>query len=191
MAAKTALVVLAEGCEEMEVVITADVLRIAGIQVTIAGLTSDKPVKGSREIILTPDKSLTAALGQQYDALVLPGGETGAKRMCASAELGKALKEYYDSGKWVACLCGAVTALKAHNIAPGKNITSWPMDKESMSNGYKYHEDRIVVDGNLITSRGPGTSFDFAFKIIEVLLGKDTVKYIVPHMLLPDGQIKV
>jgi len=199
MSSKTALVVIAEGCEEMEVVTTVDILRLCGIQVCLAGLNGSEPVTCSRGIIITPDKSLTAAIAgnQPYDAVVLPGGTDGAKKMCQSAELGKVLKEQYASGKTVAALCGGVTALKAHGVALGKSLTSYPIDKEDLQKVYKYSEARVVTDGNLITSRGPGTTLEYAFKVVETLQGKAFLEAVFkaeaasPQMLLPDGLIKL
>ncbi|KAH6933892.1 hypothetical protein HPB50_018673 [Hyalomma asiaticum] len=183
---KKALLILAEGAEEMEAIIAADVLRRAGVDVTIAGLTGASPVKCSRNVVVVPDKSLEEATSQcPYDVIVLPGGAKGAESLAASPAVGKLLKEQETSGRLVAAICAAPIALKSHGIGHGKQVTSHPSKKEDISKGdYKYSEDRVVIDGQLITSRGPGTAFEFALAIVEKLENKAAAEKLVPPMLV-------
>ncbi|XP_011188284.2 protein dj-1beta [Zeugodacus cucurbitae] len=182
---KTALVILAPGSEEMEFVIAADVLRRAGVKVTVAGLSGVDAVKCSRDVCIVPDTSFDIAKGGIYDAIVLPGGLGGAKAMSESAELGALLKEQEAAGRIVAAICAAPTALLAHGIGSGKNLTAYPSVKGKLKDAYKYIDDQNVVqDGNLITSRGPGTAFDFGLKLAEVLTGSDKAKDVAKGMLL-------
>ncbi|XP_077533327.1 Parkinson disease protein 7 homolog [Haemaphysalis longicornis] len=184
---KKALLILAEGAEEMETVISADVLRRAGIEVTIAGLAGCCPVKCSRNVVLVPDKSLDeAASYSPYDVIVLPGGLQGAESLAASQAVGKLLKEQEKSGRLVAAICAAPIALKSHGIGHGKALTSHPSKKDDLSKGdyYKYLDDRVVVDGQLITSRGPGTTFEFALAIVEKLESKAAADKLVAPMLV-------
>ncbi|XP_076451867.1 Parkinson disease protein 7 homolog [Babylonia areolata] len=180
----TALVFLAEGAEEMETVITVDVLRRAGIDVTLAGLSGEGPVKCSRNVKVVPDTGLEKALKKgPYDAYVLPGGAGGAKKLAECRMVGDALKEQEKHGRLVAAVCAAPTALVAHGIGKGKKVTSYPSVAEKMK-GYTYSTDRVVVDGNLITSQGPGTCFEFALKIVEHLVSKDKAHSLVEPMLI-------
>uniref|UniRef100_A0A131Z259 Protein DJ-1 n=1 Tax=Rhipicephalus appendiculatus TaxID=34631 RepID=A0A131Z259_RHIAP len=183
---KKALLILAEGAEEMEAIITADVLRRAGVDVTIAGLTGASPVKCSRDVVVVPDKSLDEAASQSpYDVIVLPGGLKGAESLAASPAVGKLLKEQEKCGRLIAAICAAPIALKSHGIGLGKRVTSHPSKKEDICKGdYKYSEDRVVVDGQLITSRGPGTAFEFALAIVEKLENKQAAEKLVPPMLV-------
>jgi len=168
-----ALVILAEGAEEMETVITVDVLRRGGIDVTLAGLTSGEPVKCSRNIVLLPDESLEAALASApYDAVVLPGGGGGAKALANHSKVKELLMEQEADGRIVAAICAAPSALLAHNIGKGKSLTSYPAFKDALSTDYKYSEEPVVADGNLVTSRGPGTTFQFALHLVRQLLGE-------------------
>ena len=85
----------------------------------------------------------------------------------------------------MAAICAAPIALKAHGIGIGKKLTSHPSVKDKFTpDQYTYSEDRVVQDGQLITSRGPGTAFEFALKLVEVLVGPDSVAKIVPPMLV-------
>ncbi|KAK3782725.1 hypothetical protein RRG08_037724 [Elysia crispata] len=183
----SALVFLAEGAEEMETVISVDVLRRAGIDVTLAGLKGTEPVLCSRYVKLVPDKSLAEALkAKPYDILVCPGGAKGAQnlsevRIVASFDV----RHLLSGGRsLVAAVCAAPTALLAHGVAKGKKLTSHPGVAEKLKGDYKYLEDRVVVDGKLITSRGPGTCFEFALAIVEQVQGKAKAESLVGPMLV-------
>uniref|UniRef100_T1IZC7 DJ-1/PfpI domain-containing protein n=1 Tax=Strigamia maritima TaxID=126957 RepID=T1IZC7_STRMM len=184
---KRALLLLAEGAEEMETVITADVLRRGGINVTIAGVAGSDPVKCSRDVVILPDKSLTDAISNAatYDVVILPGGLKGAQNLAANQKVGDILKDQEKAGRLIAAVCAAPTALKAHGIGHGKTLTSHPSTKNAMEEGshYKYSEDRVVEDDQLITSRGPGTCFEFGLAIVTKLEGKEKADSLVAPML--------
>ncbi|XP_023224526.1 protein/nucleic acid deglycase DJ-1-like [Centruroides sculpturatus] len=184
---KSALLILADGAEEMEAVISVDVMRRGGIKVTVAGLDGSQAVKCSRDVVVMPDKSLNDALRDSpYDVIVLPGGLKGSEKLAESNQVGSLLKEQQDAGRYIAAICAAPIALKSHGITVGKLLTSHPSKKEEMKEGdkYKYSEDRVVVDGQLITSRGPGTAFEFALTIVEKLMGKEKANSLITPMLV-------
>ena len=182
----TALVLLAEGAEEMETVITVDVLRRGEVEVTLAEIAGSDPVICSRQVKIVPDKSLDDALkAGPYDVVVCPGGLGGAKNLSESAAVGILLQEQEKAGRYVAAICAAPTAMKAHKICSGKTVTSHPSVKDKMvDGGYKYSEDRVVADGKLITSQGPGTTFEFGLKIVEKLQGAEKANSLVNPMIL-------
>ena len=185
--APRALVILATGAEEMETVITVDVLRRGGVEVVVAGLDGASTVTCSRNVKISPDCSLAEAGGQgQYDCVVLPGGGGGAAALGASKEVGELLAEQEAAGRIVAAICAAPTALLEHKIGLGRNITSYPAPafKEKLARSYNYMEDKVVVDGNLVTSRGPGTSFDFGLELIKLMVGADKMKEVADAMLV-------
>lgn len=185
---KRALVILAPGAEEMETVISTDVLRRAKINVTVAGLDSADPVECSRGVRIVPDKSLDDAMQEgPYDVVVLPGGLGGAKRLSESDKVKQVLQQQESQSGFVAAVCAAPTALLSHNIAKGKQITSHPCVKQTLeeSGNYTYTEARVCRDGTTITSRGPGSCFEFALSIVEALVGAEKVKEIAPPMMLP------
>ncbi|KAF6207497.1 hypothetical protein GE061_015943 [Apolygus lucorum] len=104
--AKKAVVLLAPGSEEMEAVITIDVLRRAGVNVTVAGLVGKEATKCSRDVVIVPDASLDEALKcGPFDAVILPGGLGGSECFCSSPEVGKLLKEQESAGRIVAAIC--------------------------------------------------------------------------------------
>ena len=185
---KKALVILAPGAEEMETVITTDVLRRAKINVTVAGLDSSEPVECSRKVKIVPDTSLDEAIKSgPYDVVVLPGGGGGSKKLSESDTVKQLLQSQEASGGFVAAVCAAPTALLAHGVAKGKQITSHPAVKQAMeeSGQYTYTEARVCQDGTTITSRGPGTCFEFALSIVAALVGESVAKEIAGPMILP------
>ncbi|XP_033336664.1 protein dj-1beta [Megalopta genalis] len=183
MAKKTAIVLVADGTEEMEAVITTDILRRAGINVTVAGLPEKECIKCSRDIQICVDANLKDAVQQKYDVVILPGGLGGSEAFASSQEVGKLLKEQEKEGRVIAAICAAPIALKAHDIAKGKQLTSYPSMKDKLADEYEYLESTVVTDGNLITSRGPATAFAFGLAIVEKLLDKETVEKVASGLL--------
>lgn len=118
MSGKKALVILSPGAEEMETVISVDVLRRAKISVTLAGIDSSAPVTCSRDVRIVPDMSLEEAAGLgTYDVVVLPGGLGGSKRLAESQRVKALLEAQEKAGGLIAAVCAAPGALLAHGIA--------------------------------------------------------------------------
>jgi len=184
--APTALLVLAEGAEEMEAVIAADVLRRAQIDVTIAGLSGRDVVKCSRDVNIQPDTSVHDVKDKLCDVLVLPGGGKGAQNICESEDMGTIMKNHYENKKVIAAICAAPTALSAHGIAKGSKVTSYPLAQFKEKFGeYTYVDDEdVVTDGTILTSRGPGTAFQFALQIVNMLCGSELADKLKAEMLL-------
>lgn len=128
MSSPKALVILADGSEEMEAVIVIDVLRRAHINVLVAGLQSAESIRCSRNVVIKPDTSLADALDRAalFDVIVLPGGADGATAFAESAKVGEALSEQERRGSLIAAICAAPIALQRHKIALGRQLTSHP-----------------------------------------------------------------
>lgn len=168
------LIPLAQGCEELEAVTLIDLLRRADIEVTTAGL-DDQPVRGSRGTVLVPDTSLALALQQHFDMVVLPGGLPGADHLNEDPRIHKLLQDMAAADRYTAAICAAPKVLANAGILRGKQATSYPGVLASMQlDAVEIQDAAIVVDGKVITSRGPGTAMDFALSIIEILSGKST-----------------
>jgi len=167
------LVPLAQGCEELEAVTVIDLLRRARINVVTAGL-DNQPVRASRGTMLVPDTTLAKALEQDYDMVVLPGGQPGADNLDGDARIHKLLEQMANSEKFTAAICAAPKVLANAGILAGKQATSFPGVLDNMGlEDVKLQQDAVVQDGKVITSRGPGTAMDFALTLIENLVGKD------------------
>jgi 4-methyl-5(b-hydroxyethyl)-thiazole monophosphate biosynthesis len=166
------LVPLAQGCEELEAVTVVDLLRRAGIGVVTAGLDA-QPVRASRGMILLADMTLDAALQQEFDMIVLPGGLPGADHLRDDPRVIELLKKMAASDRYTAAICAAPRALARAGLLDGKRATSYPgaLDIDAVP-GIEYLEMPVVADGRVITSRGPGTAMDFALTLIEALVGK-------------------
>ncbi|XP_063001611.1 Parkinson disease protein 7 [Elgaria multicarinata webbii] len=189
MASKRALVILAKGAEEMEMVIPTDLMRRAGISVTVAGLAGKDPVQCSRDVVICPDKSLEDARKEgPYDVVVLPGGNLGAQNLSESPLVKDVLKEQDGRKGLIAAICAGPTALLAHGIGFGSKVTTHPLAKDKMMSGdhYKYSENCVEKDGHILTSRGPGTSFEFGLAIVENLLGKELAEQVKAPLVLKD-----
>ena len=170
---KKALVVLAEGFEETEAIAPIDILRRAGIEVTIAGLGS-ATITGSHDITIQADAEL-GDIKTLPDVIVFPGGMPGAENLAASDKVKKIIFDMNDKGKLVAAICASpALVLEPTGILAGKKATCYPGMEKNFSVNVEFSKDPVVQDGNVITSRGVGTAIPFALKIVESLAGKST-----------------
>lgn len=167
---KSVLTILAPGFEEIEAITPIDILRRANVEVTIASLESEQLVCGRSNIFLQADIKLDAVLERDFDALILPGGP-GAKRLRKDERVLKLVNELYIKNRLIGAICAAPTVLWDAGILEGKNYTAHFSTKEELKNiqGNK----AVVIDGNIITSRGAGTALSFALAIIEILVSKE------------------
>ena len=168
------LVPLAQGCEELEAVTIVDLLRRAKIEVVTAGLDSE-PVRGSRGTVLVPDTTLDDVVTTEFDMVVLPGGLPGADHLAEDPRVIQILQNHASGGKVVAAICAAPKVLARAGLLNGKQATSFPgvladLDIPDLT----MKKEAVVIDGKVVTSRGPGTAMDFALELITLLLGVKT-----------------
>lgn len=166
------LVPLAQGCEELEAITITDLLTRAGIEVITAGL-DNKPVKASRGITLLPDTTIDKVSNDTFDMVVLPGGLPGANHLRDDNHVQSILKKQATAKRTVAAICAAPKALAAAGLLEAKTVTCYPGSlNDSGLGNTNIKSSAIEIDGNVITSRGPGTAMDFALTLIELLEGK-------------------
>jgi 4-methyl-5(b-hydroxyethyl)-thiazole monophosphate biosynthesis len=171
------VVPLAHGFEEIETVTVVDILRRAGISVTVVGVEGGTPpgaVEGRTGIKLVPDLAIDKVNASDFDMIVLPGGSQGTKTLQKDPYVAQILRTLQDGGGYVAAICAAPTVLAAHGMISGRKLTSHPSVREQLS-GALYDEGRVVIDGKLVTSRGPGTAMEFAMALVEILMGPQKV----------------
>jgi len=177
--AMKAVVPLAEGFEELEAVTIIDVLRRGGVEVTTAALAAS-PVTGSHAIQVAADTLLDAVEASMFDAVVLPGGPA-AKRLRDDERVQKLVQNAARSGKLVAALCAAPIALEAAGVLTGKRATVYPGNELPSA---QVVEERVVVDGNIVTSRGPGTALEFSLALVEKLVSVEKANQLRAAMIV-------
>lgn len=179
------LIPLANGCEELEAVTIIDLLRRAEIEVVTAGLEQG-PVTASRGVVLIPDADLDDVLGEKFDMLVLPGGLPGADNLNEDKRIHRLLQRMAEAGQITAAICAAPKVLATAGLLEGKRATFYPGSIDSSKlTGTELSDNPVVSDGNVITSRGPGTAMDFALEIIECLAGAAKREAVEKPLLRP------
>jgi 4-methyl-5(b-hydroxyethyl)-thiazole monophosphate biosynthesis len=170
------LVFLASGFEEIETVTIVDVLRRAGIEVTVAGLTLNA-IAGAHDMKMIPDSSIDDIQIEDFDLIAVPGGNPGYKNLRKDSRVIGMIKKAFNSNKLIAAICAAPAVLSDAGILVGKTCTIYPgMENDLEQGGGIPRQDMIVVDGNIITSRGPATALPFALKLVETLVGKEAAE---------------
>lgn len=159
-----------------------DVLRRAGVEVTVAG-TQTGLIEGSHGVRVTADKTLEQVRAEDFDMIAVPGGGQGVENLQRHPRLLPLLREFSAKGKYVTAICAAPTLLSAAGLLRGRKATSYPAMKETVAAGAIYSEERVVTDGKLVTSRGPGTAMEFALKLVEILVGPEKVSELKQAML--------
>lgn len=157
---------MAEGCEEIEGLTVVDVLRRAKMEIDMISISDSLDVKSSHGVVFRADRLIKETDFAEYDGVVLPGGIPGTPNLGADKKVVETIKKFAEEGKLVAAICAAPSVLGENNILQGKKATSYPGFAKKMP-GCTYLEDAVVVDGNIITSRGMGTAIDFALTIVE------------------------
>jgi len=170
------LIPLAKGGEELEAVTMINLFRRAGFAVVCAGLEAEvKPVRCARGTLLVPDASLEQSLGEEYDLVALPGGQPGTDNLRKDKRIGALLRRQVASGRWLAAICAAPMVLGEAGVLAGRRATGFPGCLESLQlPDVDLIDQAVVVDGKVVTSKGPGTAMDFALALIELLAGVGT-----------------
>lgn len=169
----TVLAILPEGFEEIEAVTPIDLLRRAGVEVTVASLSENFHVTGRSGLILHADTTLAAAGSKTYDLIFLPGGP-GVINLRTDPRVADLIRRQAEAGRWVTAICAAPTVLNAAGLLNGRRYTAhFSVAKELKE---ILSDQRVVVDGNIITSRGAGTALDFGLMLVEKLVSAEKAK---------------
>ena len=171
---KKVLVPLAPGFEEIETVTVVDILRRAGAQVVLAA-TEEGPIEGSRGVCVVPDTLIDQVDDRDFDLVVLPGGQPGTANLQKNETVKSIIKNMHQSKKQVAAICAAPIVLQSAGILKNAVTTSHPSVQDQLHE-IEYSEERVVVDGQIITSRSPGTALEFALKLVEILFGRERME---------------
>ncbi|KAH0565286.1 hypothetical protein GP486_001322 [Trichoglossum hirsutum] len=184
----TALILIADGSEEIEFVTCYDVLVRAGVDVKSVGvnLKNGEFAVCSRNTKIIPDVPSISSISSTPNVLILPGGLPGSQTFCDTPAVLDLIRQCNAAGSYTAFICAATIALVAAYKRPLEGVvTSHPSVKEKVVEaGWEYGEERVMVSGKVITSRGPGTAMLFALTVVEVLLGKEKTDEVARPMML-------
>lgn len=170
----TVLVPVADGTEELEAVAIIDVLRRAGAAVTVASVSGRRQITASRGVVITADALIEDCTATDFDLVVLPGGIPGAEHLRDSAPLTRMLKTQREKGALYGAICASpALVLEHHGLLAGRQATCHPGFAAHLTDKGRV-ADRVVIDGNCLTSRGAGTAVEFALAIVERLYDRKT-----------------
>ena len=180
---KKVLVPIANGTEEIEAACIIDTLRRAGAEVTVASV-DDLQVTASRGMKLVADARISDCMSQTYDCIALPGGMPGAEHLRDSAPLIEKLKQQKLAGRLYGAICASpAVVLQAHGLLAKVKATCFPSMRGKLDPAYASDEP-VVVDGQCVTSQGPGTAIAFAIKLVELLFGAPKAREVADAMLV-------
>lgn len=175
------LIPIADGSESLETIALVNVLRRAEIPVTLASITGRSMVEGTRGVTLVAEASYAEADAQAWDAVIIPGGEAGARALGAHAPLVHKLKQHRLDHHWFGAICAApALTLAPHGLLDGKQATCYPSFREHLLH---WVNQPVVVDGHCITSQGPATAIAFALEWVERLAGHERRREVARTML--------
>ncbi|MCU0331278.1 MAG: DJ-1/PfpI family protein [Candidatus Kapabacteria bacterium] len=177
------LVPIANGSEEMEAVIIVDMLRRAGVGVTLAG--DADIVTCSRGVRIIPDVVLEDLEDDtNFDAIILPGGAQGVSNLAANGQLESMVRRHRAAGRLTAAICAAPTILHDWQLLPSSATVTGHPSVQHVLDAYTFSFDRVVEDGQVITSRGAGTAFEFSLALIRRLMDTTIARRIAGDIVL-------
>lgn len=173
---------LAHGFEEVEALTVVDYLRRMDIVVDMVSIEEEK-VEGAHGVVVLADKLIGGLEDlEAYDGAVIPGGLPGATNLKEDQRVIDIIKNMDERGKLVAAICAGPIVLERAGLIDGKKVTSYPGFEEELKNSI-YEEKPVVIDHNIITSRGPALAVDFAKEIIRYLLGDEKAEELKKDIL--------
>ncbi len=164
---KKIAVLLANGFEEIEALAPSDILTRLGYEVVLAGIVPGA-ITGSHGFPVQPKCGISELNADSLDAVFLPGGLPGSTSLRDSDEVIALVRKMYSAGKIVSAICAAPIALHKAGVTEGRRVTGYP-GSEQMAPGLVYTGNRAETDGNVVTGKGPGAAFDFAFALAAAL----------------------
>lgn len=177
------LVPLATGFEEIEAVTIIDVLRRANNSVVTVSLQDTLEVSGAHFITIQANTTLKNILNEEFDMIVLPGGGVGTQNLASNQMVQELLKKFKTQGKLIGAICAAPYALHTAKVL-NTQYTCYPsFEKKIKEEGYEPNS-AVVIDGNVITSRGPATAMAFSLAIVKILNGTQTCENLKKEMLV-------
>ena len=172
---KKLAILFADGCEEIEGLTVVDLARRAGIGIDGISIREERKINGSHGICFRADYCMSQVHWEDYDGLILPGGLPGTTNLGADERVIRLVRDFAAAGKLVAAICAAPSVLAKAGILSGKRATSNPGFADKMGD-CDYLTDKVVRDGNIITSRAMGTAFAFGLAIVAYVRGQEIAR---------------
>lgn len=166
----TVAIFLSSGCEEIEALTVVDILRRAAIDIQMISVDETNQIIGSHNIKFEAEYKADEIVYDDLDGIILPGGMPGTKHLDASDTVQRVIADFHNKGKLLAAICAAPSVLGKAGILKGKRASCYPGFEEQLHEAM-VTQDAVVVDGNIITSRGMGTAIPFALEIVRYFLG--------------------
>lgn len=183
------LMPLAQGFEEIEALTVVDILRRAEIEVVLAGLHPG-PIAGAHNVSIIPDMTIDTVNADSFDMIVLPGGQPGTDNLNADPRIHALLNEFAAQDKLIGAICAAPIVLAAAGLLDGRKVTSYPSYNDQLKGG-SLEDKPVVSDGNLITSKGPGTAMSFGLEIAARLAGSQVADAVSRALLVQDTPAEI
>ncbi len=180
---KSVLMPVSQGFEEVEAIAVVDVLRRAGLDVTLAAVGDGAIITGTNGVTITADATLKAVENKAFDFIALPGGHANAMTLGSDERVQSMLKAHAQAGRPMGAICAAPTALHKAGLIKG-TYTCYPGYEASIGKADHVADQKVVVNGNVITSRGPGTALCFGVAIVRLLLGEESAQQVQTGMLI-------
>uniref|UniRef100_A0A0E0LVU5 DJ-1/PfpI domain-containing protein n=1 Tax=Oryza punctata TaxID=4537 RepID=A0A0E0LVU5_ORYPU len=176
------LIPIANGSEEMEIIMLTNVLRRANVNVVLASVEKSTSIVGSQRMRIVADKCISDASASEYDLIILPGGPAGAERLHKSRVLKKLLREQKQTGRMYGGICSSPVILQKQGLLQDKTVTAHPSIVNQLMCEV-IDRSKVVIDGNLITGMGLGTVIDFSLAIIKKFFGHGRAKGVANGMV--------
>lgn len=173
---------LADGFEEIEAVATVDILRRAGMEVQVVSILKGLVAKGANGVQVVADSAFETTRFDGADLLILPGGMPGAENLSAHAGLNELILREAEKGTTLAAICAAPLVYGRLGLLQGKKATCYPGFEHELK-GAEFQKVPVVIDGKMITGRGPGVVFDFAYALVEYFCGAEKVQELKAGMI--------
>jgi len=168
---------LAEGFEEVEALMPVDVLRRGGVDVSTVSITAQRAVKGAHDVVVEADTTFDEADFDSADMLLLPGGMPGAAHLDAHVGVQEVLLRYANAGKRIGAICAAPMVLGRLGLLKGREATCYPGFEQYLEGAHATGK-LFVIDGNIITGKGPAAAFDYSLALLSQLCGKEVAEQV-------------
>ena len=174
---------LGTGFEEVEAVATIDVLRRAEVELTTVSVMKERTVEGAHGVRIEADKMFDEIDCSNAEMLILPGGMPGTLNLGAHEGLSTAIREQNKKGRWIAAICAAPSILGKMHLLRNLQAVCYPGFEDQLEEAF-VSKERVMVSGNVVTSRGPGCTIEFALQLATILKGEDVAKAVAEGMLV-------